>query len=167
MESLLQSVFGGQQGTDPSQQAQDFVGRYEQGAPWTNFSGQEAAQRYQQVAPTLSPADFQQAASQAFSRMDPGQRSQFAQLLANQTGQGVSQFSSDPAGLAQAATQLHQQSPGGLAALFGGGSGVGGLLGGGQGSGSGGMGELLNNPLAKAALGGIAAMALKQMMDHR
>jgi len=62
--------------------------------------------------------------------------------------------------LAQLLSGLHQQQPGLLGQLLGG-SGAGGLLGGGGGGGAGGV---LGNPLAKAALGGIAAMAAKRML---
>ena len=47
-----------------------------------------------------------------------------------------------------------------LGQLLGGGGGAGGLLGGG----SGGAGGMLGNPLAKADLAGIAAMAAKRML---
>jgi hypothetical protein len=63
----------------------------------------------------------------------------------------------DPRQLAQAVARYRQQDEGGLASLFGGG-------GGGEG---GGMGDLLSNPLAKAALGGVAAVAMKKMLDRR
>ena len=53
-------------------------------------------------------------------------------------------------------TRMRQQQPGGLGALLGGGGG-----------GGGGMGDMLGNPLAKAALAGVAAMAVKQMMNRR
>jgi hypothetical protein len=62
--------------------------------------------------------------------------------------------------LAQLLSGLHQQQPGMLGQLLGGGGGAGGLLGGG----SGGAGGMLGNPLAKAALAGIAAMAAKRML---
>ena len=60
--------------------------------------------------------------------------------------------------LAQATGRLHQQQPGILGQLLGG------ALGGGGGGGNQGM---LESPIAKAALAGIAAMAVKQMMGNR
>ncbi len=62
----------------------------------------------------------------------------------------------DPRQLARMTSQYRQQDPGGLASLFGGGGG-----------GGGGMGDMLSNPLAKAALGGVAAIAMKRMMGGR
>ena len=178
MDSMLKGIFGGQDNDNDDRyqsQAQDFVGRYEQGAPWTNFSGDEAYERYQQVAQHAPPEVYQQSAEQAFSRMDPSQRAEIAQMLQQQRGQGGG-YNDDPRELARYATQYQQQNPGGLGGLFGGGGGAGGGLGGMLGSvvgggqqrsGGSGMGEMLNNPMAKAALGGIAAMAIKQMMNKR
>jgi hypothetical protein len=60
--------------------------------------------------------------------------------------------------LAELLSGLHQQQPGMLGQLLGGG-GAGGLLGGG-----GGAGGMLGNPLAKVTLAGIAAMAAKRML---
>ena len=167
MDSLLKGIFGGQGGDDDAYhgQAQDFVSRYEQGPPWTNFSGQEAAQRYRQVATQLPPEQFQMAAEQAFARMDPQQRTEFARMLQQRSGQGGfggGDFQyDDPRQLAQITSRFQRQEPDGLAALFGGGGG------GGQDRSGGGLGDMLDNPTAKAALGGIAAMAFKQLMDKR
>jgi hypothetical protein len=70
---------------------------------------------------------------------------------------------------------MQAQQPQGLAGLLGG-SGVGGMFGGG-GGGLGGMlggalggqsqGGMMQNPMAKAVMGGIAAMAMKRMMGGR
>jgi len=59
----------------------------------------------------------------------------------------------DPRELARVTARLRQQQPGGLGSLLGGGGG-------------GGMGDMLGNPLAKAALAGIAAVAVKKMMSR-
>ena len=71
-------------------------------------------------------------------------------------------------------SRFRQESGGGfdLGDLFGfgggGGGGGGDLLSARRGGGSGGgMGDLMGNPLAKAALGGIAAIAMKRMMGGR
>src|SRR5687767_11059423 len=76
----LQSLLGGGQGGPQQQQRQeyqDFVRRYDDGPPWAGVSDQEAAQRYQQVAPRLSPQEYQQSAQEAFSRLSPQERQQF------------------------------------------------------------------------------------------
>lgn len=163
---LLQNLLGGGQ---QRQQFQDFVNRYQQGAPYDGISGEEAYQRYQQVAPQLPQDVYEQSAQDAFSRMAPQDRQQFGQMLRQQAQQQGYNFPDldadgpdahdrmqDPRYLAQMTGQLHQQQPGLLGQLLGGGQ---------QMSGGGGVGSLLSNPLAKAALGGIAAMAVQRMMS--
>jgi len=163
--NILDNVLGGGQ---QQQDYQNFVNRYDQGPPSEGYSDNEVMQRYQQVAPNLPPQQFQQAAEGAFSRLSPQERAQLGQMLmqqAQQQGVNVPAFGGggsyqDPRQLAQMATQVHQQQPGLLGQLLGG-------IGGGGGSGSGGAGQILSNPVAKAALAGIAALAVKQFMQQR
>ena len=160
MDMLGQLLGGGQR----REEYQDFVNRYDTGAPWDGISDQEAYSRYQQVAPQLPPQMYQESAQEAFSRLTPQQRLQLGQHLQQQTRQqgynvpdlnrdGIDDRLQDPAYLAQATGQLHQQQPGILGDLLGGGGG------GGQG--------MLQSPVAKAALAGIAAVAVKKMMSGR
>jgi len=162
MDMLGQLLGGGQR----REEYQDFVNRYDTGAPWDGISDQEARSRYQQVAPQLSPEMYQESAQEAFSRLTPQQRLQLGQHLQQQTRQqgynipdlnrdGIDDRLQDPAYLARATGQLQQQQPGILGDLLGGG----GSSGGGQG--------MLQNPVAKAALAGIAAVAVKKMMSGR
>jgi hypothetical protein len=156
--------------SSPQQQQalQNYVQRYQQGPPHEGYSDQEVLQHYQQVAPQLAPQEYMAAAQQAFNNMPPDQRTQFGQYVHQQLqsqginvqgfGQGNQQMYQDANFLAQQATQLHQQQPGLLGQLLGGG-------GGGAGSGSG--GGLLANPAAKAALAGIAAMAISNAMGGK
>jgi hypothetical protein len=163
LDSLLQ---GGPDRDD----YQDFLNRYDQGPPYAGISDDEAIGRYQQVAPELSPDAYQQSAQDALGRMAPEERAQFGQLLQQRAqqqgvdlpglGQARGEQLQDPGMLAQLLSGLHQQQSGMLGQLLGGGGGAGGLLGGG----SGGAGGMLGNPLAKAALAGIAAMAAKRML---
>lgn len=157
---MLAQILGGGQRRD---EYQDFVTRYDTGAPWDGISDQEARSRYEQVAPQLSPELYQQSAQEAFSRLTPQQRLQLGQHLQQRTRQqglnvpdlnrdGIDDRLQDPAYLAQATGQLQQQQPGILGDLLGGG-------GGGQG--------MLQSPIAKAALAGIAAVAVKKMMSGR
>jgi hypothetical protein len=153
--NLLENLLGGRH----QQQAQDFSNRFQQGPPNTGYSEQEAQQYYQQVAPQLPPEQYQAAAQQTFEKMTPQDRQAFAQYLheqAQQQGQSIPGMTpgqygqyQDPNALAHVATQLHQQQPGMLSQLLGGGQ-------------SGGM-----NPLAKVALGGIAAMAVKNVLGGK
>ena len=202
------SMFSGFQGNP--QQAQDFVNRYQQGAPQDGYSNQEVAQQYQQVVPQLSPEQFMQAAQQSFQNMPPDQRQQFGQFLqqqAQQQGYAVPSMQQptmyqDPNALAQMTSQVHQQNPGLLGSLLGAiaGQQTGGVpsgptwqtldpqtrdlfirqwgnraqeewqkenarnMGGGQQAG--GMSGMLGSPVAKAALAGIAAMAVKNMIGR-
>ena len=160
MDLLGQLLGGGQR----REEYQDFVNRYDTGAPWDGISDQEAYSRYQQVAPQLSPEMYQESAQEAFSRLTPQQRLQLGQHLQQQTRQqgynipdlnrdGIDDRLQDPAYLARATGQLQQQQPGILGDLLGGGGG------GGQG--------MLQSPVAKAALAGIAAVAVKKMMSGR
>ena len=161
--SFLEQLFGGGQ---QRQEYQDFVNRYEQGAPWEGISNQEAMSRYQQVARQLPPQEYEQAAQEAFARMTPEQRRQLAQMLQQQARQqqvnfpdlnqdGIDDRLQDPRAFAQVTSRMEQQQPGMLEQLLGGGGGGAG----------GGAGEMLNNPLAKAALAGIAAMAAQRFLS--
>jgi hypothetical protein len=146
---------------------QDFVNRYQEGPH--AVTGQESLEQHQNVAAQMSPEDYRQAAYEAFSRMSPEDRRQFAQqvgLQAQQQGYpfpNVSQGTvdpryEDPQHLAQATADMHQQRPGLLGQLFGGG-------GPGQGMGPGqGLGSVLESPWAKGALAGIAAYGLGRML---
>jgi len=110
---------------NPQQQQdlQNYVQRYQQGAPHEGYSDQEVLQRYQQVAPQLPQQDYLSAAQQAFERMSPQERAQFGQYVQQQAqthgtavpgfGQGVGrEMYEDPDYLAQHTAQLHQQNPG-------------------------------------------------------
>ena len=187
MGGLLGNLFGGDD--NRMSQAQDFMSRYDQGAPYDGISDDEAFGHYQQVAGQIPPDVYQQSAQDAFSRMSPQERMQFGQMLQQQARQqGVMDNAwddddnnyQDPGYLSQVTSRLEQQQPGMLGQLLGGGGGGGGMggalgsmLGGASNTGMGGVlgggggGGLLSNPLAKAAVGGIAAMAMKRMMGGR
>lgn len=182
MTSMLKELLGDDQ--EKRNQAQDFVSRYEDGPPTEGFSDDEAIQHYDEVAGELSPEEYEQFATEAFERMSPQQRQEFGQMLmqhGNENGLPVSADTryEDPRQLAQLTSQFQQQ-PIGLAGLFGmgGGGGLGGGLGGmlggfggGQQYGSfprqGGMGGMIGNPIARAAIGGIASMAFRQLLGRR
>ena len=169
---LLQNILGGGQ---QRQQFQDFANRYDQGAPWDRISEQEALQNYQQVAPHLPPQVWQESAQESFARLSPQQRMELGRYLqqgARQRGvnipdmnrDGIDDRLQDPRYLAQVAGQMRQQQPGLFSQLLGGAMGGGQRGGGGQ---MGDMGQLLNNPIAKAALAGIAGTAAKRMLSGR
>jgi hypothetical protein len=167
MEFVEKLMGGGQQ----QEAYQGFVNRYESGHPSEGYDEQEVMQRHQEVASQLSPEEYQQAAQQSFERMSPEERKRFGQHLQEEAQQqgyndptlanaGHEQFQ-DSGFLAQAAAKMQGQEPGMLGQLLGGGGGgLGGMLGGSSGSG------MMGNPMAKAALAGIAAFAAKKMMNR-
>lgn len=162
--NFLQNILGG--GQESEHDYRDFVNRYEQGPPHEGYSDEEVYNRYQQVSRQV-PADvYQQSAQEAFGRMSPQERTQFGQNLRQQARQqnfnfpdldqdGQDDRFQDPNYLAQITGRMHQQQPDLMGQLLG---GAGSLMGGGG-------GNVLNNPLAKGAMAGIAAMAVKRMMS--
>lgn len=165
--TFLQNMFGGNQ--DAERDYRDFVNRYEQGSPHEGYSDEEVLNRYQQVSRQLPPDLYQESAQEAFSRMSPQERMQFAQYLQQQTQQqnynfpdvdhdGQDDRYQDPNYLARATGRMHQQQPDLLSQVF---SGVAGNSLGGQRG-----GNILNNPLAKGAMAGIAALAMKKLMNR-
>jgi hypothetical protein len=162
MGTLDELLGGGGQGG----RLQDFLQRYEQGAPADGISDQEALDYHSQVAAVASPEGYEQAAGEAFRRMRPEDREQVGQQLQQGAqahrvnlggllaGGGLGQLR-DPGTLAQLAGSLQRQQPGLLGQLLGAGQ---------RGGHSGG---LLANPAARAALGGIAAMVVRQVQQRR
>jgi hypothetical protein len=174
--------FGGTQ----QQDHRDYLNRFRQG-PQAVTEG-EAAARYEQVAPQLPPDVYQQSAQDVFAQLTPEQRMQLGQQLIQSArrggqdfpdvnGDGIDDRLQDPDFLAQKATQVHQQQPGLLGGLLGGGAaGGGGALGGGGaghvpgagttggGATGGGLGGMLGSPMAKGILGGIAGAGLMRML---
>jgi len=184
VDQLLGGLFGGQNDDDDVTRrgrAQDFVQRYEQGAPWDNISDEEAIQNYRNVAERLSPEEYESAAADAFARLSPQERQAFAEFLQQRSGSQMSGNFDDPNDLARMTNQARQSGSGGLLDLLGGGGGgLGALLGGGGGGalggllggddqrrtsgGGGGVGDMVSSPIGKAVLGGIAAMAMRKFM---
>lgn len=163
--NFLQTILGGG-GQQSEDDYRDFVNRYEQGRPHEGYSDEEVYNRYQQVSRQVPSDVYHESAQEAFSRMSPQERMQFGQHLRQQTQQqnynfpdldqdGQDDRFQDPNYLAQVTGRIHQQQPDMLGQLMGGAAG----LMGGQGG-----GNMLGNPLAKAAMAGIAAMAVKKMM---
>lgn len=111
---------------------------------------------------------YEEAAGETFGRMSPQDRKQLRREMKQRGGDRFQAESDDPRELARATSRYRQEDSGGggLAGLFGmggGGGGRGDLVDGSRGGGGG----LLDNPLAKVALGGVAAMAMKKMMGGR
>lgn len=160
---LLDELLGGGQ-----RQAdfKDFVNRYEQGHPSEGYSDQEVVDRYRDVAHAVPPDQYAQAAQEALARLSPEERKEFVAMLQERArAKGTAlppQMGSDPRDLGQVITDLHQ-TPGRLRDLLGGGGGGGQA----QAAGDNPLGTMLQSPLAKAALAGIAAMVVKRVMQGR
>ena len=156
MNDILGQLMGGGQ----KQDFEDFSRRYDEGSPWEGFDEEEARDKYGRVAPNLSPDLYRESAEETFSRMTPEQRFELGRRLQQSARQEGLRFDADddglrdPRRLASATSQVHQERPGFLEQALGGGS-------------AGGMGGMLGGGLGKAALGGIAAIAVKKMMSGR
>jgi nucleoid-associated protein YgaU len=161
---LLDALLGAGQGREDNQ---GFLQRFEQGQPWEGYSDQEVLKRYGTIAGQASPQEYEQAASDAFARMSPEQRVELGRLLQ----QGVQQQKpgllentkladfQDARSLARLTSQVHEQ-PGLLRSILGAGGDP-------QSQPQAQQGGLLGSPLAKAALAGIAAMAIKRVLASR
>ena len=168
---MPQNMLGGQ--PKKRQQYQDFVTRYDQGPSWQGIDDDEAIDRYEEVAQHLPPDQYEESAYEAFQRMSPQERRQFSQYLRQQARQqnmrfpdldhdGIDdRFEQDPRLMAQTMGRMHRQDPRMFGQLATGGR----------------MRQRrqgqrrqqkqkspLDNPMAKAALAGIAAIAVKKML---
>mgnify|MGYP001767294562 CR=1 FL=1 len=146
---------------------EDFLTRFQEGPPSEGYEDQEVLDRYGEISHQVSPAEYQEAARDAFGRLSPQDREEFGRMLAGQ----AQQRGLDPSELAppqgqgfgnldwlsNITGQLHQQ-PGLLRDLLGG------LTGSREQSTS---GSIFSSPLAKAALAGIAAMLVKRVLGGR
>jgi hypothetical protein len=160
---------------------QNYLERFRQGPQ--AVSEEEAASRYEQVAPNLPPEVYQQSAQEVFAQLSPEQRMQLGQALiqsARQQGQsfldvnqdGIDDRLQDPDYLAQTATRVQAKQPGLLSQLLGGGAAGRSTGGGTPATGStpsgagppGSTGGMLGSPMAKGILGGIAGAGLMNML---
>ena len=162
--NMLEQILGG--GGKKRSDWDDFVTRYDEGPPWAGVSDDEARSRYGEVAGRLPPAEYEDAARDAFARMSPEQRLEYGRYLQRQSRErgldipdfnqdGLDDRLQDPDELARATSRVQQRQPGMLEQMLGGGGG-----------GGGGMGGMLASPIGKAALAGIAAIAVKKMMSR-
>ncbi len=155
---MLQNLLGGGQ---KRKEYEDFVGRYDQGEPWEGIDDDEAVSRHDEIASHLSEDDYELSAREAFERLSPQQRKELGRMMRQQGKQrqvDLGEFDSDdeerysdPQHLARMTRQVRKQKPDMMSQLLGGGGG------------GGGVGGMLSNPVAKAALAGVAAMAAKRM----
>ena len=162
--NLLEMLMGNSQTLDGFK---DFLNRFEDGPPSEGYADREVLDRYGEVAHKASPSDYQQAARDAFGHLSQTDREEFGQMLAGQARSkrldlpGLTPAQSQDFGdldwLSNIIGQIHQQ-PGLLRDLLAG------FTGNKAPSSSGGI---FSNPLAKAALAGIAAMLVKRVLGGK
>ncbi len=169
VDQLLSGLFGSNDTDDADTQrkrARDFADRAERNP--RDLDPNEVLQNYQATTSRLSPEQYQRAAEEAFSKMSPDERRELKREMRRRSRQQNQDDGDDdhsPAVLAQSAQKAHQEheSGGGLAGMFG--------LGGDNktvDNAKSGLERVLDNPLAKVAIAGIAAAAAKHLADpHR
>jgi hypothetical protein len=158
MLDQLEQVFGGQGSQD---QFRDFIDRYTQGEPADGVDPQETVDRYQQIAPNISDKVYRDSAEEAFNRLSPEDRQQFAQWLRERAadhGAALPEQLQDPrstenaarssTSMADALSQLQREQPSFLQQIFG-------------------EGGALTNPIVRSAVAGIVAMAAQRLMNKR
>lgn len=167
VDQLLSGLFGSNDADDVDTQrkrARDFADRAERNP--RELDANEVLQNYRATTSRLSPDQYQRAAEEAFSKMSPEERRELKREMrrrARLQDQDDRDDDDSPAVLAKNAQQAHQEheSGGGLAGLFG--------LGGGDNktvdNAKSGLESVLDNPLAKIAIAGIAAAAAKHLAD--
>jgi len=169
VDQLLGGLFGGSDADDDTGRrgrANDFVSRYEQGAPHEGYGDDEVLHNYRAVGRKLPPQEFEDAAAQAFGRMSTDDRKQYRKMMREKSGGRFDSQSEDPRELAQTTSRYRQEESGGLLGMFGLGDDNDDGKRGNLVSGQAGGGGMMDNPIAKAALAGIGAMAMKKMLSR-
>ena len=151
---MLKTVLNSQQ---QQQDYRGFIERFNTGHPADGYTNEEAFARYREIARPAPTEVYQQSAEETFARMSPQEREDFGRFLELRARQnGVNMAGSmgggldftNPNTMASMVTMLHEQ-------------GVFSQLLGGQ------AGEMLSNPLARAALAGIAATVAQKVLAGR
>jgi hypothetical protein len=152
--------------SEKKEEVRDYVNRYEQGPAWEGYSDREVLDRYDSVAHKVSPREYEQAAREAFDRLSPQERADFARYMEERARERnmplpprQAEADAGPGGLdwlSQITGQIHQQ-PGALRDMLGAGT---------EGTSSG-AGGIFSSPLAKAAIAGIGAMLFKKLLAPR
>jgi hypothetical protein len=161
MGILDELLTGGQRQND----YKDFVNRYEQGAPGEGYSDQEVLNRYGEVSHAVPADQYAQAAQEALRKLSPEERAAFVKMLQDRAAaRGVTlppQVAPEPKELGNVLTDLHA-TPGQLRNMLGGDAAEPQA----QASGTSPITDVLQSPMAKAVLAGIAAMVVKSVMTR-
>jgi hypothetical protein len=139
---------------DDRRRYRDFADRYERGPIHEGYDDDEARRHYSRFERDMDDDDFERSARATFERMDPSDRRQYSRELRRRGRERGHDFGrddddDDPSVLAGMLRGARKKESGGL----------GGLLGGGDGDGMGTMGKVL--------MGGIAAMAAREVFKDR
>ena len=143
---VLQKIFAG---GDPQQQYQQA-----QSGQYQDISHQDAVNAYQNAVQQAPPEVVEQAHEQAFSQLPMQQRQQVVQQFQQAANDPQQPFNYgfsggpqdyDPRNVGRMVTQAQQQQPDLLQQVLG-------------------PGGVLSNPMAKAALVGVAAIAAQRLM---
>jgi hypothetical protein len=136
---------------------EDFTRRWEQGAPWDALRDDETMANYDRVSAELGPAELHEAALATVERLSTAERRQLVEELQRNARRsdvnypGVHDDGLDePAALAALLSRMHGERRGMIRQLLAGTEAT---------SAAGGQ---LSSPVARAALAGIAVMAVRQ-----
>jgi hypothetical protein len=164
VDQFLGGLFGSKDDDDEPtrrRRADDFVDRYQRGA-YDQMGDDEVLHNYRTATSQLSPDDYQSAAADAIRQMTPEQRRELRRELKHRSRDRFDAKDDSPEEVARAMQQANQdQDGGGLAGLFG----LGGSPSSGGQSQGGGITGVLDNPVAKVAMAGVAAMVAKKLTD--
>jgi len=168
VDQLLGGLFGGNDDDDEPtrrRRATDFVDRYERGAH-DQIGDDEVVQNYRATTSRLSPDQYQQAATDAFRNMSQEERRELRREMKRRSKDRFDAADDSPEEIARAMQKADQEESGGggIAGLFGFGGDDADKNRNAQPQG-GGIGGLFDNPLAKVAMAGVAAMAAKKLTD--
>lgn len=158
---LLDDLLGG---GERRTQYEDLIDRVGRGRP-DDIRDDEAFTRYEEITPELSRDEYRASAEEAFTRLSPQERREFASWMRTRSrtaGVTVRDYDlnddgiddraqRDPRELAEMTTRFRDRDPHILEQLLG----------------KGGSGGRFDNPIAKIAFAGIAAMAAQRLMGGR
>lgn len=172
VDNMLGGLFGGPDDDRVRSQAKDFVSRYEQGAPHEGYGRDEVLDNFRRASQAVGDDDMRDAAREAFRRMSPEQRREYKRAMRQRGARGFDRDDDgdDPEVLAQATQTFMKERPA-QAQDAGGGGLFGGLFGGGHEQQPAAHqqqdNDFFDNPAVKAAMAGMAAFAMKKILDNR
>lgn len=172
VDNMLGGLFGGPDDDRVRSQARDFVSRYEQGQPQEGYGRDEVLDNFNRASQAVGDDDMRDAAREAFKRMSPEQRREYKRAMRQRGARGFERDddNDDPEVLAQSTQTFMKERS--AQQDSGGGGLFGGLFGGGQDEQRSStqpqqQDDFLDNPAVKAAMAGMAAFAMKKVLDKR